>query len=428
MSIKQIAVYLPATNTKRDSVHSVVEKRHSHSHNHNQAGKHARRHARYQHAHLHSEREAPQKVEEKREHPTIWVTATINGAVVSWTNNYWGPEDPATPAPAASPASTEAYAPVAAAPAASTQAPAVPAKSTQPAVAGIQAAGYIKPSSSPAAAAEPSTSAAAAAAEPSASTAAEPSTSTTPVSGGDYVRTAYYDADSGAASGLIFLANYGGQGSGAWSTAFGNTLSYVDSTGTTGSASSQVLANTTIPSAKEVAIFSDEACDESCGYVQPGSVAYKGFGQGDKAFLVEFQMPHESAAEGGAQADMPAFWALNAKIPRTQQYGACSCWATGCGEFDFFETLAVGGDKCKSTVHAVHSGGDSNYFDRPVDQTVKAAVVFNSASQSVSIKVLDDSTVFGDSLTADDIAGFLSTNNDGTTPGSLVASLFAIGS
>lgn len=426
MNIKQIAVYLPgSTDSKRGAIDEVVEKRHSHNH----ARKHARKHARFQHSHLHSEREeGPNKVEEKRQHPTIWVTATIDGAVVSWINNYWGPADSATPAPAAAPANTEAYAPVASAPATSTPAPAVTAEATQTAVAGIQADGYIQPSSSSAAAANPSTTPAAAASSSASTAAAEPSTSTVAASGGDYVRTAYYDSDSGTASGLVFLANYGGQGSGAWSSTFGNTLSYVDSTGTTGAASAQVLSNTTIPSAKEVAIFSDEACDESCGYVQPGSVAYKGFGQGDKAFLVEFQMPHESTTEGGAQADMPAFWALNSKIPRTQQYGGCSCWATGCGEFDFFETLAVGDTKCKSTVHAVNSGGDSNYFDRPVETSIKAAVVFNSASQSVSIKVLDDSTVFGDSLTAEDIAGFLSTNDDVEISGSLGASLFAIAS
>jgi hypothetical protein len=55
---------------------------------------------------------------------------------------------------------------------------------------------------------------------------------------------------------------------------FGNTLSYVDSTGSTGAAGPQVLADTTIHSAKEITIMTDQACDSSCGYVQPGSVAY----------------------------------------------------------------------------------------------------------------------------------------------------------
>lgn len=55
---------------------------------------------------------------------------------------------------------------------------------------------------------------------------------------------------------------------------FGNTLSYVDSTGSTGAAGPQILANTTIQSGKEVIIMTDQKCDASCGYVQPGSVAY----------------------------------------------------------------------------------------------------------------------------------------------------------
>ncbi|OIW24064.1 hypothetical protein CONLIGDRAFT_564799, partial [Coniochaeta ligniaria NRRL 30616] len=344
----QFAVYTPGTKTKRDSIDSVVAKRHGH------------KHARYQHAHLHSEREAPHKVEEKREHPTIWVTATINGAVVSWTNDYWGPDDVATPAPAAPAAASTAPA-AAPAPAASTPAAVV--------------------------------------ADPS------PTPSSAPVTG-DYVRSAYYNSNSGAASGLVFLGNYGGvAGSGAWSTTFGNSLSYLDSTGTTGASSPQVLSNVTIPSVKEFSIFSDEPCDESCGYVQPGSVAYKGFGGADKTILAEFTMPHENP--NGFLADQPAFWALNAKIPRTQQYGGCSCWPE-CGEFDILETLANGDDKCKSTLHAgPRSGGDSNYFDRPVAKSVKVAVVFDSASNSVSVKVLDDSTVFGESLSADDIQGFL---------------------
>lgn len=369
------------------------------------AKRHGHKHARYQHAHPH---EAPHKVEEKREHPTVWVTATINGAVVSWTNAYWGPEaTPDTPAPAAaSPAAnTEAAAAPAAAPAANTEPAAAtpaPAASTAAAaakpsasVAGNQAAVFNKPTPSPAAA------------------------------GGDFVRSAYYSA-GGSASGLTFLANYGGvAGSGAWSPTFGNTLSYVDATGTTGSSSPQTLSNVTIHSAHEISIFSDAPCDESCGYVQPGSVAYKGFGDGsvDKTFLFEFSMPHED--KNGFMADQPALWFLNSKIPRTQQYGGCSCWPS-CGEFDVFETLANGDDKCKSTFHATFSAGDSNYFDRPVDDTVKVAVVFDSATQSVSVKVIDKGTVFGESLSAGDVSGFL--DADGGSSSGKGASMFAIAS
>lgn len=86
--------------------------------------------------------------------------------------------------------------------------------------------------------------------------------------------------------------------------------------------------------------------------------------------------------------DMPALWLLNARIPYTQQYGACSCFATGCGELDVLEVLSPSGTRCKSTFHAAYAGGDSNYFARPLDAPVRVAVVFDGSSGSVSITVL----------------------------------------
>jgi hypothetical protein len=107
---------------------------------------------------------------EEREHPTIWVTAVINGQTVSWINDYWGPSPTADAAPAP-PAATPA--PVAAQP--TVQAAAVP-----PAM--------------------------------------PPTTGNSDQSGvtGDFVRTGYYNAAQQHADGLTFLANYGGIGSGKW--------------------------------------------------------------------------------------------------------------------------------------------------------------------------------------------------------------------
>jgi hypothetical protein len=65
------------------------------------------------------------------------------------------------------------------------------------------------------------------------------------------------------------------------------------------------------------------------------------FAGAEKAFFLEFSMPDDGSMDG-FNANMPAIWLLNTKIPRTQQYGDCSCWKTGCGEFDIFETLAPG--------------------------------------------------------------------------------------
>ncbi|KAM7208089.1 target of Sbf [Naviculisporaceae sp. PSN 640] len=222
-------------------------------------------------------------------------------------------------------------------------------------------------------------------------------------------RTAYYHADTQRSEGLIFLGNYGGQGSGLWTPTFGNTLSYINSHGTGGSPRPEVISNITLPSGKEFAIFSSQPCSSSspsadpndpsntCGYYQPGSIAYRGFGDPstpDKLFLMEFSMPHDTDASNSEhfQFDMPAIWMLNARIPLTSQYHACSCWASGCGEFDVVEVLDPGNDKAKTTFHAVAGGGDGNYFARPVKDTVTVAVVFDGEAGAVSVKVLSGQT------------------------------------
>lgn len=160
-------------------------------------------------------------------------------------------------------------------------------------------------------------------------------------------------------------------------------------------------------------IFSDKPCSGSgkeCGFYN-GKIAYQGFDGPKKAFFFEFQMPSDMS--GGQNSDMPAIWALNAKIPRLGQYSECSCWATGCGEIDLFEVLAPGSDKCVQAVHATkgsnkNSGTPCDYFQRPVDKTMKAATIFDVDSGSVKTVVLPDDTSFDDGFSAEDIAGFLS--------------------
>jgi hypothetical protein len=187
------------------------------------------------------------------------------------------------------------------------------------------------------------------------------------------------------------------------------SLAYLDSAGTAGAASSSILADTLIPSNTEFAIFTGKACSNGdCGFTRPGGVAYHGFDGADKVFLVEFSMPHDGTA--GFNADMPAFWLLNAQIPRTLQYGdaSCSCWTTGCGEFDVAEVLSSGDNRCKSTVHTNAPGGSSDYLVRPTSGTMKLAVIFNSADATINVQVLPDSTDFSSSLTATQVNGFLS--------------------
>lgn len=323
---------------------------------------HAKRHG---HQHLHK------KQSEKEKRDGDMVIATIDGQIVSWVNDYTGEAATTTTAAAA-------------------------------------AATFVKSGKT--------TTAAAAAASSSSSSS---SSDNTTVADGDYERIGYYEASSGTADGITFLGNYGGQGSGVWDTTWGNSLSYLNAAGTGGAESPTVLDDVLVGDDVEYSIWSDSACDEgdtSCGYYRTGTVAQHGFAGSSKVFLFEFQMP--LSGETGFNADMPAIWLLNAKIPRTMQYGDCSCWGSddtstgGCGEFDVYEVLASGDTKCKSTFHYTNSIGDSNYFDRPTDDYVKVAVVFNAASSTASIKVLDNSTTFSSSLTSAQVEEMIDDQDD----------------
>lgn len=126
---------------------------------------HAKRHG---HQHLHK------KHNEQKEERAVGdvVVATIDGQAVSWINTYAGPT-----ADAAADAS----------PAAVTASPAYPVDSP-------------------------------AAKSPAAGNHQKTHVDKTPITG-DFVRSAYYDATSGVADGLVFLANVGSPGvSGTWDT------------------------------------------------------------------------------------------------------------------------------------------------------------------------------------------------------------------
>jgi hypothetical protein len=127
--------------------------------------------------------------------------------------------------------------------------------------------------------------------------------------------------------------------------------------------------------------------------------------------MVEFEMPMDGMT--GFEGDMPAIWALNAKIPRTSQYGniTCSCWESGCGEFDVVEALNDGSTFLKSTLHDNTPGGDSDYLVRPETENMKLAVVFSSSSSTIHIQVLPDSTDFSSSITAGEIEGLCASSS-----------------
>ncbi|KAF2969688.1 hypothetical protein GQX73_g3909 [Xylaria multiplex] len=325
---------------------------------------HAKRHG---HQHLHK------KHQEQNEERAVGdvVVATIDGQVVSWINTWAGPT----------------------ADAAADSAPAV--TTTVAAEAATSTASAKKASSSKSS-----------------------SSSSTGTITGDFVRSAYYDAASGTADGLVFLANVGSPGvSGTWDTVWGSSLAYVDEEGSAAAASPTVLKEKLLDDTQEIAVFSDSQCDESCGAYRPDSVAYKGFAGASKVFVVDFLMP--DSGKSGANLNMPAYWLLNAAIPRTAQYASCSCWKGdnssplqgGCGELDVVEILSSGDTRAKSTFHFANGVGDSHYIDRPVDSPIKVAVVMDADSATVSIKVLD-SFDFPTSLSSDDVQAMVNDEAD----------------
>ena len=108
----------------------------------------------------------------------------------------------------------------------------------------------------------------------------------------------------------------------------------------------------------------------------------KGFSGSQKLFLFEFSMPMTNKT--GFNADMPAIWLMNAQIPLTSQYGEnpdCSCWTSGCGEFDIFEILDSGNIRCKSTLHMAPAGSSSDWFQRPTQNAITVAVVFHGNNE-----------------------------------------------
>lgn len=361
LNLKQVAFYAPGSDQSKRD---------------NRGSPHERR--RYGHAPFHkrqpvNELQERQVIEKKRAVGEM-VVATIDGKVVSWKNDWNGGAQPtAQPAP---------------------QEP-------------------VRLGSPPGQPAGPK-------AEP------KPATPTMNAGNGQWGRQAYYNAEQQKVTGLAFLNNMGGQGSGVFDTNLGMSLSYASSDAKSGSATPQTLANQMLGDGDEIVIMSDQPCkDGDCGATRPGGVAHHGFDGAKKVFLLEFDMPMTGSR--GWNKDMPAVWILNAQIPNTIQYGKaeCSCWESGCGEWDIFEVLDSGNTRCKSTIHGNVSGGDSNYFERPVDGTVKVAVVFDADNKAGHIVVLPDETRFEEMLTDEQVAGFV---NQGGNEDGVAKSLFRLGS
>ncbi|KAG8527097.1 uncharacterized protein KY384_008526 [Bacidia gigantensis] len=352
--LKQVAIY-----TLEDKVGSN-EKRETDAHRHDKPGVH-------EYLHNYHAKAKERAVGDE-------VVVTMDGKIVSWVNEYAGPR-PATQLPSAShPAHKH-----------------IKAQST--AVSRTISSHKTTPT------------------EDSSVTKASPGDTDR---GNGWTRRAFYNADSGKAQGLTFLNHFGGTkgipGTAAGGSAFGASLSYASADGQSGAGSPQTLQNAMIEDDAEIVIMSDESCDDGgCGYVRAGGVAYHGFGGSHKIFLLEFSMP--VTGKTGFNGDMPGIWLLNAQIPHTSQYGInpdCSCWTSGCGEFDLFEILDSHDMRCRSTLHMAPAGGSSDYFDRPTKDNVIAAVIFSGNDNGVVIRVLKEGeTDFGGSLDPKTMAGWM---------------------
>ncbi|KAG9637759.1 hypothetical protein KCU64_g14077, partial [Aureobasidium melanogenum] len=359
LKLKQFAFFSPSADSSESSKKAKRSAMHRHNHAH-------------QHAHKHKRDEDVEK-----RGVGDWVTAVIDGQTVSWINEWSGVATTA-----------------AAAPAATTSAAAAPS-STESASAGFLNK-LLKVNAPAAYSSSASSSSSAVVAQASSSSSSQSSSASASASSGSsgssgsWGRKAYYNSEAGSADNVVFLNHNGGQGSGVFDYTFGNSLSYSNSQGNAGASSPQVLADTQLASNDEVIIMSDKECDGDCGYYRDGQVAYHGFAGAQKAFFFEFEMPLDGNTDAATNGDMPAIWMLNAQIPRTLQYGQadCSCWTTGCGEFDIFEVLAPGDLRCKSTLHSNIKGGNSDYFKRPVSGSMKAMVLLNG--ENMHIKVLDN--------------------------------------
>lgn len=202
LNLHNVAVYnLGSETSKRDLKPSIHERRHGHSHQR-----------------FHEKRAVGDKV-----------VATINGQVVSWTNEYGG-----------------------GAPAAPTPAPG----SNDPHVKSTGGDSYDKPKS------------------PSKGSSKAPT-----IPAGKWGRVAYYSSESGESNGLTFLNNEGAWAKGV-TQAFGCALSLAADNLFGIASTPSTPKESSVPDGKEIIIMTDKQCDgDSCGFTRPGATAYRMFPQ-----------------------------------------------------------------------------------------------------------------------------------------------------
>lgn len=232
-------------------------------------------------------------------------------------------------------------------------------------------------------------------------------------------RLSYFSAADQVGENVTFLTK-----AGDYSPCLGYALTYASSNGTGEASSSTLLEdNNKIYSNEEYVIFSNVSCDSSgtdndCGVYRSGIPAYQGFYGTVKMFLFDFEMPEEDKLSSDiSNYNMPAIWLLNAKIPRTAQYANnvnCSCWRSGCGEFDIFEIMnTTEATHLYSTLHDYQGTGDiesgipaSDYIERDLTGSMKGGVVFDLEG-NVAVFV-SNSTLFSSTVSGSDINSWIS--------------------
>lgn len=243
-------------------------------------------------------------------------------------------------------------------------------------------------------------------------------------SSGDWTRQAYYDGPLSTADNVTFLTNAGTN-----STCLGKGLTYAGLDGISKAENPTVLAeNTLINSNEEFLIMLNVSCESSgfkkdCGVYREGIPAYHGFYGAVKMFLFEFKMPRETVITNNKTDyfDLPAIWILNDHIPRTSQYPTnanCSCWGTGCGEFDVFEALNyTEKDHLYSTIHDYQGSGDiqlgisvPGYIARNTNGIMKGGVAFDS--KGTAVVWVSNSTSFDATISASNINKWVSNEGD----------------
>lgn len=248
-------------------------------------------------------------------------------------------------------------------------------------------------------------------------------------------RDAFYDGGSQTSNNVTFLT-----AAGTNSTCLGKALTYAGSDGISAADNSTILANNTlIASDDEFIIFSTAECEKSgfnkdCGVYRDGIPAYKGFSGTTKMFLFEFEAPEETSANEDSfeYYNLPAIWLLNAHIPRTSQYPTnenCSCWATGCGEFDIFEVMnTTQSNHFFTTLHDYQGSDDigtgiaaPGYTLRTPNAVMKGGVVFGTDGNVIVF--LSNDTSIDESISFSNLNSWISTatSDDGVVTDTLAS-------